>query len=178
MRADAPRPATRTDLERIAQSNRTEMTFPDNVTVQQLIEAAVDKHFVETAMICEHDKAFGAASLTYSELNHKVNQLAHLLRAKGVRPGQIVGLMTERSFAMIIGMLGIIKAGGAYLPISPENPTERTDYLLKDGGVKIALVHNKTNTRIAFGGLVINLDDREIYRGSTGNLSILNSPRD
>src|SRR5258708_7969290 len=117
--------ATATDLARIAQFNRTEAPFPDNVTLQELIEAQIEAHASDTAVICDHDGALGMPSLTYAQLNDKVNQLAHFLRAEGVRPGHIVALMVERSFAMIIGILGIIKAGGAYLPVSPDNPPER-----------------------------------------------------
>ena len=178
MAAHPPRAATEADLARIVQFNRTEAAFPDNITLQELIEAQIEKHLFGTAVLCEHDKVFGAPSLTYAQLNDKVNQLAHLLRAEGVRPGHIVALMVERSFAMIIGILGIVKAGGAYLPVSPDNPPERSDYMLKDGGVKILLVQNKTAGRIAFGGLIINLDDLDTYHGSTANPAILNKPRD
>src|SRR5687768_2958266 len=128
--------ATADDLAKIAQFNRTDTPFPDNVTLQELIEARIEKHSSETAVLCDHDKVFGAPSLTYAQLNDKVNQLAHGLRAEGVRPGDIVALMVERSFAMIIGVLGIVKAGAAYLPISPDNPPDRIDYLLKAAGVK------------------------------------------
>jgi non-ribosomal peptide synthetase component F len=89
-------------------------------------------------------------SLTYAELNDKSNQLAHLLRAEGVGPGDIVALMVERSFAMIIGILGIIKAGGAYLPASADNPPDRIDYMLKDAAVRVLLVQKKTASRIDF----------------------------
>src|SRR5207249_4536825 len=105
-------------------------------------------------------------------------QLAHLLRAQGVGPGHIVALMVERSLAMMIGIWGIIKAGGAYLPISPDNPPDRIDYMLKDGGVKVLLVHTKTASRILFGGLTVNLDDPNVYRGPTTNPVILNKPQD
>ena len=73
-----------------------------------------------------------------AELNEKANQLARCLRAAGIGPGHIVALMVERSFAMMIGILGIIKAGAAYLPLSPDNPPARTDYMLKDAGVQSA----------------------------------------
>ncbi len=181
MAADPPRAATEADLARIVQFNRTETPFPDNVTLQELIEAQIDRHSIGTAVLCDHDKVVGpapAGSLTYTQLNDKVNQLAHLLRAEGVRPGQIVALMVERSFAMIIGILGIVKAGGAYLPISPDNPPDRSDYMLKDGGVKVLLVQNKTASRIVWGGLIINLDDLDIYRGATSNPAVLNKPQD
>ena len=170
--------ATEADLARIAQFNRTETTFPDNVTLQELIEAQIDTHASDTAVICDHDKALGVPSLTYAQLNDKVNQLAHVLRAEGVGPGHVVAMMVERSFAMIIGVLGIVKAGAAYLPVSPDNPPDRIDYMLKDGGVRILLVHGKTAGRFAFRGLTIDLDDPDSYRGSTANPIILNKPQD
>ena len=178
MALDPPCAATEADLARIAQFNGTETPFPDNVTLQELIESQAIKHAVGTAVICDHDKVFGVPSLTYTQLNDKVNQLAHLLRTEGVLPGNLVALMAERSFAMIIGILGIVKAGGAYLPVSPDNPPDRIDYMLKDGGIKVLLVQNKTANRVGFGGLIINLDDMDIYRGSTANPAILNKPRD
>ena len=107
MSSPAPRAVTQGDLARIAQFNRTQAPFPDDSTLQELIEAQVDRHSSETAVICDHDDVFGVPSLTYAELNAKVNQLAHLLRAEGVRPGDIVALMVERSFAMTIGILGV-----------------------------------------------------------------------
>ena len=103
-----PHAATEADLVSIVQFNRTETAFPDSVTLQELIEAQIDRHASDTAVICDHDKAFGMPSLTYGQLNDRVNQLAHLLSAEGVRPGEIVALMVERSFAMIIGIFGII----------------------------------------------------------------------
>jgi D-alanine--poly(phosphoribitol) ligase subunit 1 len=178
MAAHPPNAATEADLAQIAQFNHTESRFPDNVTLQELIEAQVDRHSCETAAICDYDKIFGVPSLAYAQLNEKVNQLAQLLRTEGVRPGQIVALMVERSFAMILGIFGIVKAGGAYLPISPDFPPDRIDYMLKDGAVKVLLVHNKTAGRIPFGGRVINLDDPHLYCGSTANPAILNKPQD
>jgi len=178
MAAHPPRAATQADLARIVEFNRTESTFPENATLQALIEAQIDTHASNTAVICDHDKTFGVPSLTYAQLNDKVNQLAHLLRAEGVRPGDIVALMVERSFAMIIGILGIVKAGAAYLPVAPENPPDRIDYMLKDGGVKVLLAQKKTAGRIVFAGLMIQLDDLEVYRGSTANPAILNKPQD
>jgi non-ribosomal peptide synthetase component F len=79
--------------------------------------------------------------LTYKELNEKSYQLAEVLREKGVRADNIVGIMLERSVEMIIGILGILKAGGAYLPIDPGYPRERIDYMLKDSGAGILLTN-------------------------------------
>ncbi len=178
MAVNAPATAAEADLGRIAQFNRTEASFPDNVTLQELFEEQVKKHSMQTAVICDHDQNFDVSSLTYIQLNDRVNQLAHLLRRTGVGPGNIVALMVERSFAMIVGIFGIVKSGGAYLPISPDFPSDRISYMLQDAGVKILLVHNKTASRIAFSGLVINLDDPAVYRGSTANPAIVNNPQD
>src|SRR5688500_775904 len=118
MLPNAPRVAAEADLATIARFNRTQAMFPDNVTLQELIEAQIDKHSARAAVICDHDKTFGVPSLTYAQLNDKVNQLAHLLTVEGVRPGDIVAVMVERSFAMVIGILGVLKAGAAYLPVA------------------------------------------------------------
>jgi amino acid adenylation domain-containing protein len=178
MNAPAPRNATPLDLESIAGFNATGAAFRDDVTIQQLIEEQVARHGPRTAVVCEHDKAIRSGSLTYAQLNEKANQLAHALRAQGVKPGDIVAMMTERSFAMIIGVLGILKAGGAYLPIPPDNPAERVDYLLKDGNVRVLLVHGKTAGRCAFAGLTIDLDDPALYRGPAANPVNVNRPTD
>jgi D-alanine--poly(phosphoribitol) ligase subunit 1 len=174
----APWAATESDLKRIATFNLTEVPFPDQATLQQLVEAQIAQKLTETAVICDHDTAFGLSSLTNWQLNDRANQLAHLLKAEGVGPGDIVALMVERSLAMIIGILGIVKAGAAYLPLPVDNPRDRIEYILKDGGVKVLLVQNKTATRSSFDRFVVNLDDPEIYRGSTANPAIINKPQD
>src|SRR5215469_9296756 len=98
------RPATPDKLSRIAEFNRTETQFPDGVTLTELFEAQVDRHPSRTAAICDHDQTFGTPVLSYAQFNARVNQLAHRLRAECVRPGHLVALMVERSFAMAIGV--------------------------------------------------------------------------
>jgi amino acid adenylation domain-containing protein/FkbM family methyltransferase len=75
--------------------------------------------------------------ISYRQLNKKSHQLALLLKEKGVKSDTIVGLQVERSVEMIIGILGIIKAGGAYLPINPQYPDERINYMLSDSGARV-----------------------------------------
>lgn len=162
----------------IAAVNRTETSFPDGLTLQELFEAQREIHGAETAVICAHDQAFGLTAFTYSALNDRVNQVAHRLRAEGAGPGAIVGLRVERSFAMIIGILATLKAGAAYLPVAPDLPSERVGYMLTDANAKILLVHNKTREQIAFPSTVVNLDDAELYRGSTANPEQLSQPSD
>ncbi len=88
--------------------------------------------------------------LTFAQLNERANRLAHHLRGEGVGPGHIVGIMVERSFAMMVGLLGILKAGAAYLPLPPDTPPGRLDYMLKDGGIQVLLVHHKTAKTVTF----------------------------
>ena len=170
--------ASAEDLKEIAEFIRTNKPFPDT-TISALIEAQVQKRSSRTALICDHDPALGGlSSLTYGQLNDKANQLAHLLRARGAKRDQVIGIMVERSFAMMIGLLGILKSGAAYLPISSDNPAERIEYLLKDGGVQFLLVHGKTENKIRFWDEIINLDDGRIYQRPAENPTPVNEPRD
>ncbi|MDQ2926398.1 MAG: amino acid adenylation domain-containing protein [Acidobacteriota bacterium] len=75
--------------------------------------------------------------MTYGELNRRANQLAHHLRALGVRPETLVGICVERSLEMLVGILGILKAGGAYVPVDPAYPAERQAFMLEDARVPI-----------------------------------------
>jgi iturin family lipopeptide synthetase B len=81
--------------------------------------------------------AFGEIQLSYGLLNEESNRLAYTLIEKGVQPDTIVGIMVERSVEMIIGILSILKSGGAYLPIDPEYPQERIDFMMKDSWAKL-----------------------------------------
>ena len=77
--------------------------------------------------------------LTYGELNERANQLAHHLIALGAQPETLIAVMMERSLEMIIGLLAVLKAGAAYVPIDPTYPEDRIAYMLADSGVKIVL---------------------------------------
>ncbi|MFE2070800.1 amino acid adenylation domain-containing protein [Streptomyces sp. NPDC059467] len=78
-------------------------------------------------------------SLTYRELDERSNQLAHLLAGRGAEDGDIVGIRLGRSVDLAVAMLGIIKAGGAYLPLDPAYPADRTDYMLADSGARLVV---------------------------------------
>ena len=75
-------------------------------------------------------------SLSYRALDERANQLAHHLLVQGVAPGTIVGLCVDRSIDMLVGLLGILKAGAAYLPLDPAYPPDRLEYMLTDAGVR------------------------------------------
>src|SRR5262245_16631636 len=75
---------------------------------------------------------FGAEQMSYQELNMRSNQLAHYLRRLGAAEGMLVGVCMERSMEMVVGMLGALKTGAAYLPLDPNYPVERLHFMLED----------------------------------------------
>ncbi len=81
----------------------------------------------------------GEHSITYADLDRRSNQLAHYLRANGVKQEIPVALCVERSIEMMVGIFGILKAGGAYVPLDTNHPQERLEYLLRDCGTKVLL---------------------------------------
>jgi len=85
--------------------------------------------------------------LTYRELNSKANQIAHYLQQRGVKPEVLVGICIDRSLDAIAGLLGIFKAGGAYLPLDPNYPQERLNFMLEDAGISILLTTQQHLTR-------------------------------
>lgn len=180
MSSEGLRLARADDLARIASFNDTTADFPQSATLGELIAARARQRPDATAVICEHDRTFGKPSLTYGELLEKVDSLARRLRDAGARPGAVIALMVERSFAMSIGILAIIRAGSAYLPLSPENPADRTEYMLREAGVTLLLAHGKTAAKAAaaFKGAVIDLDDLSLYDGGGAPLDNRNGPQD
>ena len=87
-------------------------------------------------------------TMTYGELNERANRLAHYLREKGVGVDDAVALFMERSLDMMVALLGILKAGAAYLPIDPANPKNRVDFMLNDSGVRLVLTQRKLRQRL------------------------------
>ena len=118
-----------------------------------------------------HDK-----SMTYDELNRKSNQVARILKKRGVVPDTIVGVFAWRSFEMVYGILGILKAGGAYLPVSPAFPGERIQYLLEDSGAKIVMTNSILAEKISYFGDIFILDDQEVAKEDDSPLGKIGTP--
>jgi amino acid adenylation domain-containing protein len=108
-------------------------------TLAGLFEAQVDQRPQQTAVIC------GEQHLTYDQLNRQADQVAvHLQHRHGVKPGDPVGLMMERSQWSVIGLLGIIKSGAAYLPLDPSLPRERLRFMIEDSGCRLILTDSES----------------------------------
>lgn len=115
--------------------NDTDIIYPSSKTIVHLFQEQANKSPDDIALI------FNDIELTYREMDRKSSQLAGLLKSKGVRQEEIVGLRVQRSFDLVIGILGILKAGAAYLPIDPSYPSERVSYMLKDSNCAIVLTN-------------------------------------
>ncbi|MBG9803130.1 amino acid adenylation domain-containing protein [Brevibacillus laterosporus] len=141
--------------------NETQNDFPLDKTVHQMFEEQVEKTPEHTAVIFENKH------LTYRELNEQANRLARRLRQKGVQPDQPVAMLTERSLEMLIGIFAIMKAGGAYLPIDPEFPNERMEYMVQDSGAFLLLVHPSFAGHFSFEGEEIIIQS-DLYADEDG----------
>jgi polyketide synthase PksJ len=116
--------------------NQTETEYPI-ATLHELIKKQVEKFPDNVALTC------GNSSVTYLELHERSNQVAALLKDMVAQRGDFVALLMDRSIEMIIGQLGILKAGGTYVPIDKDFPPERIEYLLGDSEARILLTEAK-----------------------------------
>ncbi len=133
--------------------NNTKKDYDLSYCLHQLFEAQVEKTPQTVAVVFEEEE------LTYRQLNSRANQLAYYLQKLGVKPETKVGICVERSLEMVIGLLGIQKAGGVYVPIDPTLPTERINYIFEDSQVPVLLTQNHLRENLReFQGNVIDLD--------------------
>jgi tyrocidine synthetase-3 len=170
--------------------NNTEAAYPKDKTIVELIEKQVQRtpHHIAAAVQSPGDKRSATCTpgnaVTYRELNHKSNQLARLLREKGVTPDTIVGIMVERSLEMLIGMMGILKAGMAYLPVAPDLPAARKKYMLEDSAVKVLLTQKylleeyMDDSEYPSLENIFHIEGETIYRGKVSNVRLVNQPGD
>ena len=116
--------------------NRTATNYPQAACINELFEQQTALSPDDVAVI------FGDQELTYRELNARANQLAHYLQTLGVGPEVPVGIWVQRSVEMIVGLLGILKAGGVYVPLDPELPLERLSFIIQDAQLPVLLTQD------------------------------------
>ena len=143
--ADPNQPIGRIDL--LAPEERRQILFEWNATARDLPQATLPALF--EAQVERSPEAialvFEESTLSYAELNAQANRLAHLLIGRGIGPESLVAIALSRSIEMVVTLLGILKAGAAYLPLDPEYPAERLVYMLRDAQPACVL----TSARIA-----------------------------
>lgn len=116
--------------------NATHTATSTDQTIPAIFEALVERAPITLAVV-DRD-----STLTYGQLNRRANQLAHYLKEQGVGPESRVGISLDRSTEMIVAVLGVLKAGGAYLPLDVDYPTERLEFMLADAGVTTVLTQS------------------------------------
>ncbi|MEH1814618.1 MAG: amino acid adenylation domain-containing protein [Nostoc sp.] len=117
--------------------NDTQTNYSEDQCIHELFAAQVERTPDAIAVV------FGNKQLTYRELNNQANQLAQYLEQLGVQPEVMVGICVERSLDMVVGLLGILKAGGVYIPLDPTYPQERLAFMLEDTNVPVLLTQQR-----------------------------------
>ncbi|MGB7921717.1 MAG: AMP-binding protein, partial [Pyrinomonadaceae bacterium] len=122
------------ELQQIfVQWNATDRPYPSEKCIHHLIAEQAARTPDAVAVSSGHHQ------LSYRELDHQANQLASYLRRLGVCPETLVGVMMARSAQMVVGLLGILKAGGGYVPLDAQYPVARLRMMVEDAGVRVVL---------------------------------------
>jgi iturin family lipopeptide synthetase A len=152
--------------------NHTKVEYPKEKLIHQLFEERAAQIPGQIAL------QFNNETLTYRELDEQADRLARVLQGHGVKPNQPVAIMVNRSLEMITGIMAIMKAGGAYLPVDPEYPGERIKYMLEDSETGILLTQGELTAKVQFNGIVLDLNEPGIFRGGGAGLSKGTTARD
>ncbi len=140
---------TASDQSRFVEWNRTDVELDSNKCVHDLLDEQALRTPGRTAVICRDQV------LTYAGLLRRAGQLACHLRSLGVGPDTIVAISMERSLEMMVAMLGVLKAGGAYLPLDPAFPAERVAFMREDSGARVILTQRRLKERLVDSGAIL-----------------------
>ncbi|OOM76199.1 tyrocidine synthase 3 [Clostridium puniceum] len=154
--------------------NNTKKEYPKNESISELFEKIVDAMKDKTAVVSK------SRSLTYRQVNERANQIAAALRKRGITRNSIVPILCDKSLETIIGMLAIVKSGGAYLAIDEDYPKSRIDYMLEEVRSKVILGKRSLLEKFKFENYIetINYEDEQILNESIDNLEHINTTDD
>ena len=124
--------------------NQTQTSWPADKTLAQLFEEQVKHRGDQPALVSKDEW------ITYKELDERSNQLAHHLQKKGVGPEQVVGVCLERGVSLIVALLGVLKAGGAFLPLDGSYPKSRLNFMLQDSKARVVITNNNYSEQFEF----------------------------
>ncbi len=139
--------------EIVVEWNRNQQAFPQELTLHGLFESQAARSPEAIALV------FEGARLSYRDLNAQANRLAHYLISQGIRPEARVGLCIERSLDMMIGILGILKVGAAYVPLDPSYPKARLDYIVADAAVECVVTQSRVRHHLSDRVKCVCLDE-------------------
>ncbi|MEO6231488.1 MAG: amino acid adenylation domain-containing protein [Ferruginibacter sp.] len=151
--------------ELLQKFNATTLAYPGHQTIIELFEAQVQLNPTALAVIFQDDE------ITYDELNVRASKLANYLLGKGVKPATNVALLCNRGIETIVGIMGILKAGCAYVPINIEYPVERINFIIEDADIT-SIVHNNHELLEATGLDKFNC----IYINDSSDAALASSP--
>lgn len=153
--------------------NATKADYSHTKTVIQLFEEQASKTADRTA-VRHKDR-----SVTYKELNEKADGLAGFLIKKGVANEDIIGIYMRHSIETVVSILAVLKSGAAYVPIEPDYPVDRINYMLKEAGARILLTNFETDIEFDFDGEVVNVNNGELFNVcEEGFVTITGKPED
>ncbi|MFN5396699.1 MAG: non-ribosomal peptide synthetase [Pseudanabaena sp.] len=137
--------------------NLTQADYPADKCIHHLFEQQVERTPNAIAVVCENQQ------LTYQALNQRANQLAHHLQSLGADRNMLIGIYMERSIEMVIGILGVLKSGSAYLPLDTNYPQERLMYMLSDSRISLLLTQQNLAKSLAQQQIqIICIEDLQI----------------
>ncbi|WP_341282703.1 non-ribosomal peptide synthetase [Paenibacillus sp. FSL H8-0537] len=160
------------EMDALDRFNLAPVPYPKDKTVQELFDSQAMHTADWTAL------RFDGNELSYGELKDRSDRLACLLRSKGIGRQRVAAVMTNRSLEMMVAILAVLKAGGAYLPIDPTYPPDRIKHMLADSGAGVLLTQDGLISHVDFQGETVNLDDRRVYGQFDPLLSNVNDPED
>ncbi|MFA0813512.1 amino acid adenylation domain-containing protein [Microbulbifer epialgicus] len=151
--------------------NRTDADYSKSDYFHEIFEQQVKLTPDAIAIVC------GNKSLSYSELNQQANQLSAYLLSKSIKPDELVGICLKRSIDMVVAMLGVLKSGGAYLPLDPDYPMSRLSFMIADSNMTIVLTQEYLRDHLSsLNTPILCLDQPEILnqlkRNSHDNVSL------
>lgn len=159
--------------EQIRRWNQTATEYPRDRTVAQLFEEVAATKAASVAL------ETGETRVTYGELNERANRVARWLRGRGVVAEKLVGCFFERSIEMIVAFLAVLKAGGAFVPLDPTDPDERTRFLLAQAGLHLILAQRGLAPQLSAACGVVCIEDIEAEKATNdaSNLEAVSGPK-
>ncbi|MCI5058151.1 MAG: amino acid adenylation domain-containing protein [Flavobacteriales bacterium] len=147
--------------------NNTQYKYYKEKYIHKIFEELADVNKDRIALVYEDQQ------ITYEILNKKANQLAHYLKRNFGGNETLIGISVPRSLELIIGLLGILKSGGVYVPLDPEYPKDRLEYMVEDAGIEVLLTTKKLASQWkGYNGKIICLDSTEFSTEPTYNLDV------
>lgn len=154
--------------------NDTASSYQRDTTIHQLVDIQGKKNAKQVAII------FKEQEITYEQLLHCSDRLTRILKDKGIKRGSVVAVMMDRSHELIYALIAVLKSGGTYVPIDPDFPPSRIQYMLEDSGASLLLTQSSMVGRVDFMGDFFMVDEMELFSetNSHSTMENVNLPTD